>query len=134
MRTTRLFYFLVTVATLLLFTQCDEDHASEQAAMKLVEDSYTQLFAGNYEGFLSARVGADSLPADYRSELLISYKHYKAQQESVHGGILGFNANRVVIDTAGHTAQVFLFINYADSLKEEIVVPLVENDGEWKMK
>jgi len=30
--------------------------------------------------------------------------------------------------------QVFLMLNYADSLHEEIVVPMVMRNGEWKMK
>ena len=37
-------------------------------------------------------------------------------------------------DTARHVADVFLQIAYGDSTKEQIIVPLVEVNGEWKMR
>jgi len=30
--------------------------------------------------------------------------------------------------------QVYLILHYRDSVTEEIVVPMVDDDGEWKMK
>ena len=37
-------------------------------------------------------------------------------------------------DTARHVADVFLQVAYGDSTKEQIVVPMVEVKGEWKMR
>ena len=57
-----------------------------------------------------------------------------AQQKKAHKGICSVTAGRAVADTVDHIIQVFLMINYADSVQEEIVVPMVERGGEWKMK
>ena len=37
-------------------------------------------------------------------------------------------------DTARHVADVFLRIAYGDSTKEQIIVPMIEVKGEWKMR
>ena len=37
-------------------------------------------------------------------------------------------------DTAHHVADVFLLLAYGDSTKEQIVVPMVQVDGDWKMR
>lgn len=127
------FIWLLAAFTL-LFVQCGKDHTPETLAMQSAQQSYDQLLAGNYEGFLAGRVDADSFPATYRNELLMAYKESHRQQESKNGGIRGITASRAVMDTAQHLVQVFMIIDYADSLKEEIVVPMVERNGEWKMK
>jgi hypothetical protein len=57
-----------------------------------------------------------------------------AQQQAAHGGISSVMATNVQMDSTQNVMQVFLMLNYADSLHEEIVVPMVMRNGEWKMK
>lgn len=127
-------FILLCAAFAFLFAQCGNRETPETLAMQSAQDSYEQLLAGNYEAFLSGRIDADSLPTGYRNELLIAYKEFCHQQKSKHGGIRSITANRAVLDTAQHLVQVFMTIDYTDSLKEKIVVPMVERNGEWKMK
>ena len=42
--------------------------------------------------------------------------------------------SHAVKDSTLQVMQVFLILNYNDSVREQIVVPMVESDGEWKMK
>jgi hypothetical protein len=49
-------------------------------------------------------------------------------------GVTSFTASRATMDSTLQLMQVFLLVNYADSMQEEIVVPMVERNGKWKMK
>ena len=64
------------VALLLLslcWVACSEEQSPEEKALAAAKEAaaqyYNYLLAGKYEQFLDARVGADSLPADYRRTL-----------------------------------------------------------------
>ena len=119
---------------LALLVACSKELTPTEQAMEAVKENYTNLFDGRYEAFLKGRVGIDSIPDSYRGELLTSYKQFVIQQKQAHGGINSFVVTNAKADSTLNIMQVFLTINYADSMKEEIVVPMVEHNGEWKMK
>ena len=106
----------------------------EELASLAAEGYYRHLVAGEYEQFLQGRVGCDSLPEDYREQLLAGYKQFMAQQQTAHQGILGVQVSNARRDTTLQLMQVFLLLQYGDSTQEEIVVPMVEHDGRWRMK
>jgi hypothetical protein len=118
---------------LLLLAACSKPSV-EEVVKQTVERNYQALLSGHYELFLSGRADTDRLPADYRSQLLDSYRQFMAQQQAAHGGISSVMATNVQMDSTQNVMQVFLMLNYADSLHEEIVVPMVMRNGEWKMK
>lgn len=127
------------VALLLLWVliACSSGKSAEEQAMDAAKEAaaqcYNHLLAGEYEQFLDAREGADSLPADYRRQLIASYKQYVAMQQE-HEGIASFEVSNARIDSTSQLIQVFLVLHYGDSSQEEIVVPMVEHNGEWRMK
>ena len=124
---------LCAVSSLSFSVQCAKKPSVEEEAMVAAQKSYELLLQGDYQGFLAGCADIDSLPASYREELLASYKQFVAQQKDANGGIKGVTASRAVIDSSLQVVQVFLMMEYAD-LKEEIVVPMVERNGQWKMK
>ena len=106
----------------------------EELASLAAQGYYRHLVAGEYEQFLEGRVGADSLPDDYREQLLAGYRQFMAQQQRDHQGILDVRVTSATTDTlAGHT-NVMLILSFGDSIDEEIVVPMVERNGSWRMK
>ncbi len=113
---------------------CGGAESPEEAAMKAAEEYYNGLKDGNYEAFLAGRADMESMPASFNEQLLVAYKQFVRQQEEAHVGIASFTASRAQMDSALQMMQVFLMVNYADSTQEEIVVPMVERQGEWKMK
>lgn len=103
--------------------------------MATAQECYRQLMDGNGEAFLEGRAGMDCIPQSYREQLLMSYRQFAHMQRQAHRGVTSVEATRSAMDTTLHVMQVFLLIYYADSTKEEIVVPMVEDDeGRWKMK
>ena len=57
-----------------------------------------------------------------------------AQQNRDHHGILDIRISNVTTDTVLNYTNVFLVLCYGDSVNEEIVVPMVERNGSWRMK
>ena len=117
---------------------CGQNLSPEEAALaaakETVETSYEHLLSGDYDRFLEGRSGTGSLPENYREQLRAACKQFVAQQEKLHRGIRSFSVSNARIDSAQQIIQVFLILNYGDSTQEEIVVPVTEHDGVWKMR
>jgi len=118
---------------LLLCMACANPSPEEMAAIA-AKGYYTHLVNGEYEAFLEGKEGADSLPDDYREQLLMSYRQFMVQQNQAHHGILDIRVSNAITDTALHYTNVFLVLCFGDSVNEEIVVPMVEQSGSWRMK
>ena len=95
---------------------------------------YMHLVNGEYEAFLEGKEGTDSLPDDYREQMHTCYRQFMAQQNQNHHGILDIRIANVTTDTALNYTNVFLVLCYGDSVNEQIVVPMVERNGSWRMK
>lgn len=125
---------LTAISSLLLLAACSKP-TPEQQAINTVLESYEGLLQGDYETFLNNRAGMDIIPDSYREQLLVSYKQFIAQQRKAHQDIVELQPIRTELDSVQHLMLVYLQVIYADSAKEEIVVPMIENDeGMWMMK
>lgn len=118
---------------LLLCMACANPSPEEMASLA-AKGYYTHLMNGEYEAFLEGKAGADSLPEGYREQLLTSYRQFMAQQNREHHGILDIRVSNATTDNALNYTNVFLVLCFGDSVNEEIVVPMVERDGRWRMK
>ena len=111
-----------------LFASCGGDNgpSREDYAAKAAKEYYDSLLAGGYAFFSAGFVGTDSLPPHYREQLL--------EQKKQHQGINGVNIVTAKTDSVTKVTNVFLTLCFGDSVNEEIVVPMVEDNGVWKMK
>lgn len=129
--------YIIVIVSLLLAVSCGKSETIadiQERAGKTAEAYYTLLLEGKYDDFVSGTYGGDSLPASYREQLVANAAMYVQQQKDAHQGIKSIKAIRCVADTAHHTAQAYLEISYADSIKETITVPLVSHNDIWYMK
>ena len=124
---------LWAIVALLIVVACSGATPEEMASLA-AKGYYDHLIHGEYEQFLEGKNGADSLPDDYREQLLTSYRQFMAQQEHADHGIREVRISRASTDTLRHLTSVFLVLCYGDSINEEIVVPMVEHDKGWRMK
>lgn len=106
----------------------------EEMASLAAEGYYKHLMKGEYEAFLEGKSGLEDAPDDYREQMLAVFKQYRLLQEKEHRGILDVRVSNATTDTLQHYVSVFLVLCYGDSTNEEIVVPMVEHDGRWRMK
>ena len=126
------FYFF----TFLLFS-CGSATKEELASLA-AKGYYDHLIHGEYEQFyegLDHRTlsGGTTLSTDsaYRSQMLDNLRQFMAQQEQ---GVLEVRVSNATTDTVQQLTNVFLVLCFADSTNEEVVVPMVERHGAWRMK
>ena len=126
-------YLPALILALLLCLACANPSPEEMASIA-AKGYYTHLVNGEYEAFLEGKDGADSLPEAYREQLLTSCRQFMSQQNRDHHGILDIRVSNAKTDTTLNYTNVFLVLCFGDSVNEEIVVPMVERNGSWRMK
>lgn len=130
---------LVMVAVIslpLLLAACSNEKPVDEAELagRAANHYYHRLMEGGYDEFVSGMNGADGYPESYRQQLIINAKQYMAGMRTRHSGVSDIVVTRAETDTLGGYTNVFMLITFADSIREEIVVPMVKRGNEWKMK
>jgi len=125
--------YLVLLVFLAQWAACSSPTKEELASLA-AKGYYQHLVEGDFEHFLEGRVMADSLPDDYRLQLIDGYSQFLAQQVNARGGINEVRISRAYTDSTQQYTSVLLMLCYADSTTEEVVVPMVEHNGRWMMK
>lgn len=132
------------VSFLLLFSACSEEVKQEDIALQAAKVYYEQLLQGDYNAFVEGSLQGDTVPAAYKSQLLLNAQMYIEQQNEAHKGIKTIEPLRAACDTMHVTiankdsmivtANAFLALTYADSTREEIVVPMINKNSIWYLK
>ena len=119
----------------LVLSACSQTSPEEEAA-KAAQSYYARLLDNSPEDFLKGKAGADSLPEPYKAQLLKNYQQYMDEMVETHGGIreVRVSENTGYRDTTQNLTYVFLMLCFNDSTQEEVTVPMLNVNGEWKMK
>jgi hypothetical protein len=125
--------YLVLLVSLAQWAACSSPTREELASLA-AKGYYQHLIEGDFDHFLEGRVMADSLPDDYRSQLIDGYSQFLAQQVKARGGINEVRISRAFTDSTQQYTSVLLMLCYGDSTSEEVIVPMVEHNGRWMMK
>lgn len=125
--------YLVLLVSLAQWVACSSPTREELASLA-AKGYYQHLIEGDYNHFLEGRLMADSLPDDYRSQLIDGYSQFLAQQVKSRGGINEVRISRAFTDSTQQYTSVLLMLCYGNSTSEEVVVPMVEHNGRWMMK
>ena len=131
-----IFTIILTFAiSLTSLTSCSkkDDMKQEDVALQTAKEYYDQLINGDYTTFVDGTLQNDSIPADYKSQLVLNMQMYIEQMNKAHQGITKVEALRATCDSVKVskdstvvTAQAFLAICFKDSTREEFVVPMVK--------
>ena len=107
----------------------------EELASLAAKGYYEHLIHGEYEQFYEGMDQREfTSEAEYRSQMLDNLRQFMARQEKEHHGILEVRVSNAATDTVQQFTNVFLVLCFGDSTNEEIVVPMVERNGSWRMK
>ena len=126
--------FLGIAACLLL--ACGSGTPEEMASLA-AKGYYEHLMRGEYRQFLEGKdfQALDTIGTiDRMKEHEINLRQFMAQQEKTHHGIREVRISNAQTDTIQKVTNVFLVLCFGDSINEEIVVPMVERQGRWRMK
>lgn len=129
------------VVSFLLLCACSGVTEEWQAA-SAAKDYYDCLKDGNAVGFLEGKAAIDSLPADYCEQLLKAVELYQSDLQQKHGGLREvriseehyLNDQESFRDSVLHLTYAYLILCFGDSTQEEITVPMVKQDDDWRMK
>ena len=127
-------FVAILFAGAFLLLACHQEPDQGELAAQAAKLYYEQLAQGKFEAFVDGHFQPDSIPGDYRSQLIENAKMFIGQQKEEHQGIKDVRVAGVKADTARHVANVFLVFHYGDSTHEEIVVPMVRYKNLWYMK
>ena len=113
----------------------------EELASLAAKGYYDHLIHGEYEQFYEG-MDQRTLPdgttlsdeAAYRSQMLDNLRQFMARQAQEHRGVLEVRVSNATTDTVQQLTNVFLVLCFADSTNGEIVLPMVERQGAWRMK
>lgn len=117
------------VLLLLLVTGCT-NYKTHKAVRQAAEEYYAMLIRGEYAAFVDGSVYADSLPEDYRSQLVDAVAQTMAEGQMQHL----VRATAVSDSLADSTAVVMLQLTFADSTREQVQLPLVLGEDGWRMQ
>ena len=129
------------VVSLLFLCACSGVTAEWQAVCA-AKNYYDCLKDGNAVGFLEGKVTIDSLPSDYCEQLLKAVELYQSDLQQKHGGLQEvriseehyINDKESFCDSVLHLTYAYLILCFGDSTQEEITVPMVKKDGDWRMR
>ena len=132
----KLLAFSALLLALSCWLSCSEKQSPEQQAAEAAQSFYQRLLDGYPDGFLAGRAVYDQLPADYREQLVKANEQYVKDMQEKHAGLRSVTISPNVgrADSTLHVVYAFLLLSYGDTTQEEITVPMVLVDGEWKMK
>lgn len=124
--------FLILAAVSIV--ACKKDINQEEVVGNAAKQYYTYLLEGKYEAFVDGCYQKDSIREEYRNQLIDNAKMFVGQQKKEHEGIKSVDIVSAKIDTASHTANVFLNLHYGDKTSEQVVLPMIEKENLWYMR
>lgn len=123
------------LCVVVMLAACAEQTPEEQAT-QAAKACYDRLLQGDTTALFHEKTVADSLPEDYKAWLRKAHSQYIADIRQKHGGLyaVGVSSNPARRDSTLNVVYTFLLLSFNDSTHEEICVPMVLKDGEWRPK
>ena len=117
----------------LLLAACGQNNQGELAS-RAAKLYYEQLLAGQYADFVDGTYHKESITPNYREQLIDNAKMFIGQQQTEHNGIREVRIANFKVDSLSCQCDVYLVFAYGDSTCEEVLVPMISEDGVWLMK
>lgn len=104
-------------------------HEEDVAAM------YAPYIRGDYDKYVAQMESLDDKPDSYRQEMAMLMKQRHRQQEDDHsGGPLSCRVTKLEFTPDSSYCSAFILVTYMDTTEEEILLPLVHKDGQWRLR
>ena len=139
--------FFCFFISFMILAACSSEVSQEKRAQTTAQKYYEQLVAGDYNSFVEGSLmGQDSVPEVYKSQMLLNAQMFMERMQTEHRGIKSVKPLRATVDTIKLrvanepeavkeiVAQAYLSLGFADSTKEEIVVPMVLKNDIWYIR
>lgn len=126
------FLFLLLIS---LFSCSDEqkDTFSHESVQRAAQRYYTFYVQGNAKQYVEGMAGTETFPEDYKKQMQ-SVITQAAKDLAKKGGVVRVEALSDSLYVADSSAYVFLDLVFVDSIHEQVGVPMVFEQGKWKIK
>ncbi len=127
---------LSILAAILMASACaDKPERDYHGEMQAAADHYyTLLMDGRYEDFVDGLYSPDSLPEDYRSQLVDAVAQFRINETQRRGGLVGYEVVGDSLAADSCNGYVIIKLLFGDETSEETILPLYDDAGVWKMK
>ena len=128
-------YAAMAALTLSLSACSEKAEKPDTVAADAAKEIYDSLNNGGYEYFTDMTYRPERIPGSYRQQLVANTKMYIAGIREEHKGLDSVSVSACKYDNKEKTAaEAYLLLCFADSTKEEIVVPMTKKGNRWMMK
>jgi len=121
----------------LLLTGCTKSDPrqmfSDEGVRYAAEYYYTLFAKGEAKQFVEGMSDADFFPEDYKEQMQDVIAH-ASKELARKGGIIRVETLSDTISTSDSTAYVYLDLVFADSIHEQVSLPMIYQRGLWRMK
>ena len=127
----------VLIAAVALCSCCGEDKANADSDLPdeaEVAEMYNHFIRGEYGAYVDQMESLDSMPPDYRSQMVALMKQRHRQLEEERGGPRSCRIVRFVPSDDDKYCEAYVEVMYNDSTYDEILLPLVRIGDVWKLK
>lgn len=137
---TTIFRTLSALAVGVLLAAChkkNDDKPKDDGRLKNedVEAMYMNYIQGDYDVYVAQMESLDDKPAEYRKEMASLMKQRHRQQEDDHsGGPLSCRVKKLEFNPDSTLCSAFLMVTYMDETEEEVLLPLVNKGGQWRLR
>lgn len=121
----------VVVAGMLV---CSCGKKEEQEIGKLAVGYVESLYGGDFNGAVSHTAGANEASSQYREHLALLYQNMVGSNLVAHGALTKTECYRVKEDKEHHYADAYVRLTFADSTRQDILLPMEEHSGQWMVK
>jgi hypothetical protein len=123
----------ILTSLLLLFSCAEERNVladfSSQGSREAAEHFYGLLAEGQAQAYVDNMQETASMDSSKYCQYVDLMEQFLQEEKELRGGILGAKAERdTMVDTV---SMVYLDVQFGDSTREEIVLPVVYTRGRW---
>ena len=114
-------------------TKADSDTFSHESVRHAAERYYTFFIQGDAKKFVEGMADSPSFSEDYCWQMQ-SVVAQAARELAKKGGVVRVEALSDSLYTSDSTAYVFLDLVFADSIHEQVGLPMIFQNSKWRMR
>ena len=114
-------------------TKTDSDTFSHESVRQAAERYYSFFVQGDAKQFVEGMADSPSFSEDY-SRQMQSVIAQAAKELAKKGGVVRVEALSDSLYTTDSTAYVFLDLVFADSVHEQVGLPMIFQNSKWRMR
>ena len=114
-------------------TKTDSDTFSHESVRQAAERYYSFFVQGDAKQFVEGMADSPSFSEDYSLQMQ-SVIAQAAKELARKGGVVRVEALSDSLYTTDSTAYVFLDLVFADSIHEQVALPMIFQNSKWRMR